>query len=79
MILFLISLIDLFKKFWLLLCCLLIFLILIRKADEDSLYSSKFPFLNGSKKSEKFVDIFIWCSIFLYFTLGIVFSIKNFY
>jgi len=79
MILLFINLIDILKKFWLLICLLLIFLILIRKPDDDSFNYFKSPFINSSRKLEKFLDNFIWCNIFIYLALGIVFSMKSFY
>lgn len=79
MILFSINSIEIIKKFWLIISLLLIFFILIRKADDDNLNSAQIPFLDGSKKSEKFFDNFIWFNIFLYLILGILFSTKYFF
>lgn len=78
MILFFINLLQALKKFWLFVSFLLIFSILIKKADEDNLSSSRIPFLDGSKKSENFFNNFIWFNIFIYLCLGIIFSTKLF-
>lgn len=70
------TLIKLLKKVWLINCFILIFLIIIRKGDDDNLSFSPFLFLESSKKSEKFLDNFIWSNIFVFFILGMIVSIK---
>jgi hypothetical protein len=67
-----------FKKIWLGISLLLIFLISEKKADEeDSTFSNSF-FFDGSKKSERLLNNLIWSGIFIYLTFGIFFSVKNF-
>nr|YP_010443693.1 hypothetical protein NQZ01_pgp074 [Merotricha bacillata]UTE94580.1 hypothetical protein MbacPt_p107 [Merotricha bacillata] len=77
MILFSTNSIYFLKKFWLLISLLVIFFILIRKADEDYSNSINFYFLNSSKKSEKFLDTIIWSTIILYLFLGLLVSINK--
>ena len=78
MILFFINSIVIFKKIWLGTSLLLIFLILIKKADDENLSATRLPFLDGSKKSEKIFDKFIWLNIFIYLCIGIICSTKYF-
>lgn len=78
MILFFINLFEVLKKFWLFVSLLIIFSVLIKKADDDNLNSSRLPFLDGSKKSENFFNNFIWFNIFIYLCLAIIFSTKHF-
>nr|YP_010443865.1 hypothetical protein NQY37_pgp049 [Vacuolaria virescens]UTE94752.1 hypothetical protein VvirPt_p137 [Vacuolaria virescens] len=78
MILLFIRFLEILKKFWLFINFLLIISTLIRKADDESLNSLRIPFLSSSKKSEKFVDNFIWILISIYLVLGLIFSTKYF-
>jgi preprotein translocase subunit SecG len=76
MILFFINSIVILKKIWLCVSLLLIFLVLIKKADDENLSNIRLPFFDGSKKSEKILDKFIWLNIFIYILIGIIFSTK---
>jgi protein translocase SecG subunit len=79
MFIFFINFIKILKKFWLIISFFLIITILLRKADEEDLNSLILPFLSNSKKSERFLDSLIWSLILIFLSLGLIFSIKNFY
>jgi preprotein translocase subunit SecG len=68
--------IEIIRKIWFFLSIVLIFSILIRKADDKSINGLTLPFIGSSKKSQKIFDRFIWILIIIYLLLGIIFQTK---